>query len=285
MAGVVAMLEEMTARGVLVPARLRIDQRRDVLVKANGSSENVSFPVPVVDIDLPARDVMQVLGGEPRELTNGEREAFAREMEASRARNALIAGAIENERAATIDASYTPVPDGVKSVSLAEGVRAVETDATPVKTSRSAAPLGPGVERGDEEPEPLTVLSGEGDVPVADEPPAADVVGGSPPSTLAADIDAEIAADRANALAVETAEEIARAGSLAAKEIEEAKAAESISDAQRTRLWTLVSNRKVPHERVREIVIEVTGEDSTKTIPKNLYDAVYATIQAEAKGE
>lgn len=53
-----------------------------------------------------------------------------------------------------------------------------------------------------------------------------------------------------------------------------------ISDNQRTRLWALVSSLKIPEDDVRRIVAEVTGAESTKTIPRELYDAVYASLQA-----
>jgi hypothetical protein len=72
--GVATLLEEVTRRGVLVPARLRIDQRS---VRRGGSM--LKFPVPVIDIDARPTDLMRVVGGpEP--------------LEASSARPALPAG-------------------------------------------------------------------------------------------------------------------------------------------------------------------------------------------------
>lgn len=58
-----------------------------------------------------------------------------------------------------------------------------------------------------------------------------------------------------------------------------------ISAAQVKRLWTMIRKSGASEERVREIVVEITGQESTKEIPKDLYDAVYATIQAEPKEE
>lgn len=59
-----------------------------------------------------------------------------------------------------------------------------------------------------------------------------------------------------------------------------------VTKAQVTRLWTMIRKRgDVSDERVKAIVLEVTGQESTREIPKDLYDAVYATIQAEPKGD
>lgn len=57
-----------------------------------------------------------------------------------------------------------------------------------------------------------------------------------------------------------------------------------ISAAQVKRLWTMIRKREVSEDRVKEIIQEITGQESSKEIPKALYDAVYATIQAEPEG-
>lgn len=56
-----------------------------------------------------------------------------------------------------------------------------------------------------------------------------------------------------------------------------------ISERQRTRLFTIASNSGVQEEDVRDIVREVTGQESTKLIPVGrVYEAVIAAIQARA---
>ena len=56
-----------------------------------------------------------------------------------------------------------------------------------------------------------------------------------------------------------------------------------ITQAQVKRLWTMIRKSGVGEERIKEIVAEITGQESTREIPKDLYDVVYATIQAEPK--
>lgn len=58
-----------------------------------------------------------------------------------------------------------------------------------------------------------------------------------------------------------------------------------ITAAQLKRLWTLIRKSEVAEDRVKEILLEITGQESTKEITKDLYDAVYASIQAEPKEE
>lgn len=58
-----------------------------------------------------------------------------------------------------------------------------------------------------------------------------------------------------------------------------------ITQAQVKRLWTMIRKSGVSEERVKTIITEITGQESSKEIPKTLYDAVYATIQAEPKEE
>ena len=122
---------------------------------------------------------------------------------------------------------------------------AVEYDAS----SQAPPAVNPAAE---DVPESLTVLSDEGDVPVADVPAGEH---SSPPgrSALADEIDAEIAAESST---------------------------KYISDAQRKRLWTLVTSRGIGEAQARAIVVAITGEESTKTIPRDLYDVVYASVQA-----
>lgn len=57
LAGTATLLEEITRKGALFPARLRLEERRQVL---NG--ETVVFAVPVVDVDATFRQTMAVAG-------------------------------------------------------------------------------------------------------------------------------------------------------------------------------------------------------------------------------
>ncbi len=54
-----------------------------------------------------------------------------------------------------------------------------------------------------------------------------------------------------------------------------------ISTAQKNRLHAIRNGVGMTHERCKEIVLELTGQDSTAGIPKPLYDAVCAAIEAE----
>ena len=60
-----------------------------------------------------------------------------------------------------------------------------------------------------------------------------------------------------------------------------APAAKSITEAQVKRLWTIARGKTMPEDEVKRLVLEVTGQDSTRAIPKGeLYDAVIAAIEA-----
>ena len=60
---------------------------------------------------------------------------------------------------------------------------------------------------------------------------------------------------------------------------------EVISEPQRKRLFTIATNHHVPTDEVKRIILEVAGVDSSKLIPRNLYDAVTASVEAwEAQG-
>jgi protein-L-isoaspartate O-methyltransferase len=53
-----------------------------------------------------------------------------------------------------------------------------------------------------------------------------------------------------------------------------------ISKAQRDRLFAVARENAVSDEQLAEIVRGVTGEASTKTIPKAEYDRIVAEVQA-----
>lgn len=55
----------------------------------------------------------------------------------------------------------------------------------------------------------------------------------------------------------------------------------TITEAQVKRLWTIARNKTMPEDEIKRLVHEVTGQDSTRAIPKGeLYDAVIAAIEA-----
>lgn len=58
-------------------------------------------------------------------------------------------------------------------------------------------------------------------------------------------------------------------------------AVKSITEAQVKRLWTIARGKTMPETEIKRLVHEVTGQDSTRAIPKGeLYDAVIAAIEA-----
>lgn len=129
--GTVDLLEIATMRGVLLPARLRIDQRA---VLRDGQTKR--FPVPTLDIDV-----------RPLEM------------------HAITQDAHEGEVAA-LPSGYTPVQRaelGMGGVSVADGLAGAAAQAEPGerKSARAAAPIveadfeSPGGEIPIEEPEAL----------------------------------------------------------------------------------------------------------------------------------
>ncbi len=108
--GTVDLLEIATMRGVLLPARLRIDQRS---VLRDGQTKR--FPVPTLDIDV-----------RPLEM------------------HAITQAAAEGE-VAQIPEAYTPVAALTSGVSVQEGLAAADAQVeAKTRTARSAAPIGPG---------------------------------------------------------------------------------------------------------------------------------------------
>lgn len=137
LAGTVDLLELATARGALLPARLRIDQR--VQVK---DGQTKKFPVPTLDIDV-----------RPLEMVAITRQAAA--------------GEIPPTTRLELPAGVTPVAAPQTGVSVGEGLAAAEKGAEPaVRTARSAAPIGPQEEFEAQEPIPVP----DGDAPVTEPP-------------------------------------------------------------------------------------------------------------------
>ncbi len=54
-----------------------------------------------------------------------------------------------------------------------------------------------------------------------------------------------------------------------------------ISEAQRTRLWTIASDANVPEPRLRELVAQYAGVESTKLIPRDCYEPLCEAVIAE----
>ncbi len=110
LSGTVDLLEVATMRGVLLPARLRIDQR---VVLRDGQTKR--FPVPTLDIDV-----------RPLEM------------------HAITQAAVEGE-VANLPSGYRPVaalPSG--GTSVAEGIAGAAAQAKPAEkqSARAAAPMG-----------------------------------------------------------------------------------------------------------------------------------------------
>jgi len=160
LAGMVELLAEATRRGALIPATLRIEQRR---VVRHGQSQ--TFPVPVIDATIGIRGVMDLAAGAlPTEL-----DPPARVLE-------LNAGTVE-------------APDGYQPASrpamtAAAAVRSAATQAAP-KTinARSAEPITPTfrvVAPTDAYDVPSEATAApDGETPASD-PPSAVVAGEAP---------------------------------------------------------------------------------------------------------
>lgn len=136
LAGTSAMLETATAKGQLLPARLRIDQR----TKVDGG-KTTKYAVPVIDIDIAMRQALPA----------------AQELQA------LDAGPVEG---------YTPLAPG-PGVTLGEGLEAVARESAPApRHARSAAPMGDVVDDGlfgESAPIPVEEPTIPGDTAPADE--------------------------------------------------------------------------------------------------------------------
>lgn len=112
-----AMLEQATARGQMLPARLRIDQRRQVK-----DGQTTRFAVPVIDIDVRFREALAGIG--------------VRSLEEA-------------------PPDYKALPAG-GGVSVRDGLDAAARQAAPAaRTARSAAPIGPAADFLDTAPVPV----------------------------------------------------------------------------------------------------------------------------------
>ena len=123
LAGVVDLLEMATARGLLLPARLRIDLRTQI---SGGQTKH--FQVPTLDLDIRPLEAMQIARGDVE----------------SRPELPPAASSDENGTTPFVPlALASPVGSGA---TLAEGLAAVESEpeAQRTRSARAAAPIGQG---------------------------------------------------------------------------------------------------------------------------------------------
>lgn len=55
----------------------------------------------------------------------------------------------------------------------------------------------------------------------------------------------------------------------------------AITDSQRKRLFAIATKNKVTEERLRELVQQIAGVNSTQKIPKNKYDEIISAVEVE----
>lgn len=162
-------------------------------------------------------------------------------------RGTLEAGVDETPGVRTL-----PAPE---RVTVRAGLEAAAEGARPkTQSARAAAPIGPGVAA-----RASSELEGG-------EPESGDVELG-PKAPTPAPSEAEIVEGEA--------EEVDDAPPAPEKVV----ASPKISDAQRSRLWTIARGRDLPDEKIREIVLETAGVESTSDITRDVYDAVIVAIQ------
>lgn len=161
---------------------------------------------------------------------------------------------------------YTPAPalPGT-GVTVAEGLATVETQ-TRTEHARSSAPM-PSPEDDAEED--------MGYVPVPDDAFDPD----DPGSASSSEAVTEPASAPSNG---DEAPETPEPGEEAS---EPHRPVQYISEAQRRRLHAVRRNAVVLEDRLKEILLEVTGQPHTSKIPAELYDKVIATIEAEETGQ
>ena len=140
LAGTVDLLEMATGRGVLLPARLRIDQRS---VLRDGQTRR--FPVPTLDIDVRPLEMHALTQGEVPE----EFQIAGRYPQKD--------GSVEVVGFDGSTTTYTPVPALPSAgVSVKEGLDAAEAQVEQkTRTARSAAPIGASEDIGGDIPIPV----------------------------------------------------------------------------------------------------------------------------------
>lgn len=152
LAGAVDLLELATSRGVLLPARLRIDQR---VALRDGQTHR--FGVPTLDIDV-----------RPLEMHAITRQAAAGEIAAAPPE------AVTPGNGQTL--GHTPIRSLSSGVTLAEGLAAADKQTERVVTARSAAPIGAVLDMEDIDGNPIPVNDPDDQqLPVDPLPPADEV--------------------------------------------------------------------------------------------------------------
>lgn len=232
LAAAAGLLEEATRRGALLPARLRIDLRHKL---AGGKTTH--YPVPVIDVDITADQLIQ-----------------------------LGAGAVQGE-VLQLEAGpvYQPVqadPAGPTQPDVAAGLDAIAgPPAPPAPRANAAAPVGTSAPPPN--PAPLTVDLDD-DAP----PPAATPAKQAPSATESPAVDTKAPPAGADTKAPQGAT-ASLSGVMA-------------NGRQRRMLWATVRGRPMSEEQFRSILRDVTGQESTASIPAELFDAVLANVQGAA---
>lgn len=128
LSGTADLLEALTLKGQVVPARLRIDHRRAVR-----DGETTAFPVPVIDVDASLPEVLGITAGQPRPPLE--------------------------------PAGYKPVAQlPAAGVTVEEGLAGAEASARPRSSNgREAAPIPDAdIPFGDDKPIPVPVPNEDG---------------------------------------------------------------------------------------------------------------------------
>lgn len=259
LAGTAEMLQAASAAGTLLRARLRIDWRKTV----RDGTTNV-FPVPIIDIDVRVGDVLAVIGDPTsRALAAGDDDVT------------LDAASLP-----ALEAGFTPAPPPPPSTAtIGDALTNLEGREPRERSARSAEPVGEQVQPPAEGSSVPVPLSG------ADEPEA------TAPEPTETEVEGEVVTDpdlseEAERLAADHPD-LAGDSTTETPPSDETRspgrqvADRPITDAQRRRLWAIVGENGVSHDDLRAIVVELTGQDSTASIPKRAYENVITAIQAK----
>ncbi len=198
------LLEKATARGQILPARLRIDQRRQVK-----DGKTTRYAVPVIDIDITMREALPLATAQP---------------------------VLE----------HTPLRRELAPVTVEQGMAGAAASAAPKATSgRSAAPIpATGVEFSDT---PVPVEGSVGEPSAGEAAPSAAPVAQAGQSEPASPTDV------------------------------------FISDAQRRRLFAIANKHDVDTVGLKAIVKIHTGQESSKAITLDVYEAIVADVEQAVK--
>lgn len=127
LAATAGMLEQATARGQLLPARLRIDQRRQVK-----DGKTTRYAVPVIDIDIRIGDALAISAPVAGEI--GYTPVAQRELAPITVEEGLAAAAASGTPKTTNGRSAAPIPAAGDDIEFGEPVP-VPADDGPVKLS------------------------------------------------------------------------------------------------------------------------------------------------------